>query len=71
MVVQMTESDLDDLIYYTSLRATKRALDRHFNGLLPFLTKMNDDLELIIKEQEYIKTFLKMQLEQKKDGTHD
>jgi hypothetical protein len=55
LIVTMTAEQLDDLIYYTTHRASKRANDKLFRGLLPFLNKMNDDFETIIREIDYLK----------------
>jgi hypothetical protein len=54
-LVIISEKELNDLIYFTSLRATERALDRHFRGLLPFLNRINDDNEKIIEQLDFIK----------------
>jgi hypothetical protein len=58
LLVTMTQGQLEDLIYYTTVRASKRALDKHFRGLLPFLDRINDDNEKIIEELDYIKLAL-------------
>jgi hypothetical protein len=55
LLVTLTVEQLDDLIYYTSYRAARRANDKLFKGLLPFLVKMNDDFETIIREIDYLK----------------
>jgi hypothetical protein len=55
LLVTMTQGELEDLIYFTSYRASKRANDKLFRGLLPFLNKMNDDFETIIREQDDLK----------------
>lgn len=56
-LVIISDKELNDLIYFTSLRATERALDRHFRGLLPFLNRINDDNEKIIEQLDFIKLF--------------
>lgn len=66
MVVQMSKEDLDNLIYYTSLRATTRALDKHFRGLLPFLNDINRDNAVIIEMLDYLKTIAQQPIEKPK-----
>jgi hypothetical protein len=58
LLVTMTQGQLEDLIYYTTVRACKRALDFHFKGLLPFLDQINGDNEKIIEELDFIKLSL-------------
>jgi hypothetical protein len=58
LLITMTQGQLEDLIYYTSVRASKRALDKHFRGLLPFLDQINSDNEKIIDELDFIKLSL-------------
>ncbi|MEH7419554.1 hypothetical protein V7266_30440 [Neobacillus drentensis] len=55
MMVTLSVKELDDLIYNTTYRAMKRALNNHFHGIVPFFNKMNDDLETIVKEIDYLK----------------
>lgn len=59
-VVFITESELDNLIYYTSYRAAKRANDKLFSGLAPFLYTFGEEHLKIMEELDYIKTFLQM-----------
>jgi hypothetical protein len=58
MLVTMTYKELDDLIYFNTLRATKRALDNHFKGLLPFFNLIQDQQETMIREIDYMKLLL-------------
>jgi hypothetical protein len=58
LLVTMTQGQLEDLIYYTTVRASKRALDKHFRGLLPFLDRINDDNEKLLEELDFIKLSL-------------
>jgi hypothetical protein len=53
--VILSEQEFEDIIYYTTYRASRRANDKLFRGLLPFLNKMNDDFETIIRELDYLK----------------
>lgn len=56
--VTMTIDVLEDIIYHTAYRASRRANTELFKGILQFQNKMSDDLELLIREQEYIKLLL-------------
>lgn len=52
----MKVKELDDLVYYASLRAAEKTERDLFKGLIPFLTLINDQLESLEQEVEYIKT---------------
>jgi hypothetical protein len=56
--VLLTEKQIDDLIYFSSLRATKRACDNLFGGLIPYLNRLNEDNGKILEELDFIKLSL-------------
>lgn len=55
-VIDMTGEELDCVMFHSSRGANKQL----YGGLNNFFVKENDDLELIIKELDEIKTLLKM-----------
>lgn len=52
------EKSLDDIVYYASLRSSRRSAENLYKGLNEIFIKLNDDLEMIIKDIEYIKLTL-------------
>jgi hypothetical protein len=62
-VIRLKESQLNDIIYFACLRASKRALDDHFHGLSPFLYKYLEENIEILNELDYIKSLIKMDVE--------
>ncbi|MEC1725874.1 hypothetical protein P9E34_14240 [Schinkia azotoformans] len=60
-IVTMTRSELDDLVYFASLRAAKRENEKLFRGLHPFLYQYLEELRLIINEIDGIKVRLQDQ----------
>jgi hypothetical protein len=70
LIVTMTIQELDDYIYYGTYRAIKRIQNELFKGIEPFFVKMNDDLEIIVREQEYIKILLQSRNMSDYEGEH-
>lgn len=56
--VTMTVEALENMLFHVAYKASRKSNDELFKGLLPFLNKMNDDLEKIVLEQDYIKLLL-------------
>jgi hypothetical protein len=56
--VTMTLETLQNLVFQEAYRASRKVEQELFKGLVPFLNKMNDDFETIIKEIDYIKVLL-------------
>ncbi|MEC1772816.1 hypothetical protein [Schinkia azotoformans] len=65
-IVTMTRSELDDLVYFASLRGAIRANEKLFNGLHPFLYQYLDELKMIINELDYIKIYIQNHSGEKK-----
>ncbi|MEC1768302.1 hypothetical protein [Schinkia azotoformans] len=68
-IVTMTRSELDDLVYFASLRAANRENEKLFRGLSPFLYQYLEELRLIINEIDYIKVSLQDQAKGDKNET--
>lgn len=63
--VVMSKDELDDLIFH----ASRRANDKLFRGLYPFLADFRRDFETVIKDLEYIRYFLQNQEKKKANNT--
>jgi hypothetical protein len=53
-VAEMSFYELDRLLY----KKSKEANDHLFGGILPFINRLMDENEMILKELEYIKCYL-------------
>jgi hypothetical protein len=56
--VSMSLETLEDIVFHACYRASRKVEQDLFKGLIPFLNKMNDDFETVIKEIDYIKLLL-------------
>ncbi len=54
-IISLTQSELNDIVYYASLRASKKALDNHYNGLIPWFDLFERDHANMLMELEQIK----------------
>ncbi|MGP7815539.1 hypothetical protein ACTXGU_00095 [Niallia sp. 01092] len=52
LIVTMTVQELDELVFRAAFRASKRTEEIGFKGYLPFWTKLNDDVELLISQMD-------------------
>ena len=59
LLVTLTVKQLDDLIYFTTVRACKKVEEIAFKGYLPFLTLVNSQLEELQRDVDYIKNYQK------------
>lgn len=69
-VAALTAEQIQDLMFQASRGANKQL----FTGILPFLIKMNDDFETVIRELDYIKSYIQSEQDkpkQKKKVTPD
>lgn len=55
----MTYNELNDLIFYSTLRASKMSNDSLFKGLSSFLYQYLDDFKMVLEELEYIKSVVR------------
>ncbi|KHF40721.1 hypothetical protein [Halalkalibacter okhensis] len=54
MLVEMDYYDLDKLIY----KKTREANEQLFGGILPFINRLFDENERILKEMDYLKAYI-------------
>ncbi|WBL16349.1 hypothetical protein [Sutcliffiella sp. NC1] len=67
LIVTMTKKELDDLIYFTAYRASRRASTELFGGMLTYLNQITDQLTEVQEEVEFIKRLLSLKEEKEKN----
>jgi hypothetical protein len=67
-LVFMTKQELDDLLYNVSYRASRRANNEQFGGILPFFNRLFDENEKIIEELDYLKVCLQQGVDKPKEN---
>lgn len=70
-IISLTQIELDDIVYYASFRAAKKALNNHYNGLIPWFDLFERDHANMLIELEQIKLRLELQDTNKKKVTQN
>ncbi|ERN54309.1 hypothetical protein [Alkalihalophilus marmarensis] len=61
MIVELSQTELDELIYLKN----RRTNDQLFGGLLPYLNRLFDENQMLLEELQVIKTYLQINEEVK------
>jgi hypothetical protein len=59
--VILSEGEFEDLLYFSSYRASRRSNDELFKGLMPIVNRLLDRIDGIEEQLEYIKRSMKLE----------